>query len=169
MSCTRQNAAISATAAADARPSRSASSGPQTRCSASNFAHSESTNPPFAAARAAAADVAFDERDVQRRLMIFERERGPEPGEPSADDAHVGVGVTVQRRLVVGRFERLLEPQAPVLHPYASGAIGYWKSPFLTSSGATATILPLLIWTSTGGGTVLSWKWSPEDSNLIGP
>ena len=24
-------------------------------------------------------------------------------------------------------------------------------------------------WTSSGGGMVLSWKWSPEESNLIGP
>jgi hypothetical protein len=57
----------------------------------------------------------------------------------------------------------------PVEYVQASDPIGYWKAPFLTSSGATATTLPFLIWTSTGGGTVLSWKWSPRDSNLIGP
>jgi hypothetical protein len=73
--------------------------------------------PAVAAARAAAADVAFDERDVQRRLAVLERERGPEAGEPTADDADVGAGVAVQRRLVLGPGEGLLEPEAPVAPP----------------------------------------------------
>jgi hypothetical protein len=79
----------------------------------------------------------------------------------------VGLNTTSKRLALPARHRDHLRAQARSI--YASDPIGYWKAPFLTLSGATATTLPLLIWMRTGGGRVLSWKWSPLDWNLIGP
>ena len=67
-----------------------------------------------AAARTAAADVALDEHDVERRIVLLERDRGPEARVAAAHDAHVGLLVALEaRRVLVGAAERLLQPQAP--------------------------------------------------------
>ena len=53
-----------------------------------------------AAARAEPDVVTFEDRDAQRRIRRRQRERGPQPGEAAADDRHVDVGVTAERRPV---------------------------------------------------------------------
>ena len=127
-----------------------------------------------APARTGAADVALQEDDVKRRLALLQCQGGPQAGQAASDDADVGPEVAVQRRPFPGRIERLLKPQAACggcrrAHRPLNEGSGYCRSAFFTSLGATATISPFLIWTSTGAGRVLSWKWSPLESNLIGP
>ncbi|MNS92251.1 hypothetical protein D3C72_1263800 [compost metagenome] len=55
-------------------------------------------------------DVGFDQHDVQRRVMFLEHQRGPQAGVATADNAHIAVGVSGQRRTCAGVFliQRLL-------------------------------------------------------------
>jgi hypothetical protein len=51
-----------------------------------------------APARPDAARPGLQQDDVDGRIALSERERGPEPGEAAADDADVGRGVALERR-----------------------------------------------------------------------
>lgn len=65
-----------------------------------------------AAARAGAAQVGFDDRDVERRVLLLRLDRGPEPGEAAADDADVGLRRTLQRGGEIAVVEqRLFDPE----------------------------------------------------------
>src|SRR5207249_2462167 len=65
-----------------------------------------------AAARAAAADVGLDDRDVQRRIVLLQAERGPETGIAAAHDADVGALLALEPGSVLSPGQRLLEPEA---------------------------------------------------------
>src|SRR5205085_2587439 len=65
-----------------------------------------------AAARAAAADVGLDQRDVDRRVELLQAERRPEAGEAAADDADVGALVALEAWRVLLPGESLFQPQA---------------------------------------------------------
>src|SRR5947209_3049974 len=54
--------------------------------------------PAVAPARAAADDVLLQHRDPKTRLALAEADRGPQPGEAAAHDAHVGDDVRLQWR-----------------------------------------------------------------------
>ena len=108
-----QKPPIASTAPAEARQSRSASSAPTMCSSFANFAHQRKHEAAVAAARAAAADVALDEHDVERRVVLLEPQRGPQARVAAADDADVGLLVALEaRRVLLGAAERLLQPQA---------------------------------------------------------
>ncbi len=65
-----------------------------------------------AAARAGAAQVGLDDRDVERGVLLLRLDRGPEPGEAAADDAHVGLRRTLQRGGEIAVVEqRLFDPE----------------------------------------------------------
>ena len=51
-----------------------------------------------ATARARAAEIAFDDDDVELRIFLLALNGGPQPGEAAADDAHIGCGVALQCR-----------------------------------------------------------------------
>jgi len=55
----------------------------------------EAAVPP---ARAAAALLGLEHDDVERRIALLQRERGPEPCVAAADDRDVGFGVTLEGR-----------------------------------------------------------------------
>ena len=66
-----------------------------------------------AAARPAAALVGLEDDDVERRLPLLQRERGPEARETAADDGDVRVRVTRERRRGLAAEaggERLVDP-----------------------------------------------------------
>src|SRR5689334_25209559 len=65
--------------------------------------------PAVAAGRPVAADPFLEHDHIERRILLGQRERGPEAGEPAADDRHVGVGVPWKRGRRLDR-PRLFEP-----------------------------------------------------------
>jgi len=65
-----------------------------------------------AAARAEPALLGLEKDDVEARLALLQRERGPEAGVAAADDRDVGLGVTVERRRGLDRIGRV-EPPDP--------------------------------------------------------
>ena len=77
-------------------------------------AHHEAAVAP---AGAAAAHVGLEDHDVERGVELGQPQRGPQAGEPAADDAHVRRDRPRQRagRVVAGpRCERLPEPERAV-------------------------------------------------------
>ena len=70
--------------------------------------------PTVAPARATPGDVLLDQGDAEPGLSFRELDRGPQPGEPAADDAHVGHEMLLERRRRLARIigERLLQPEA---------------------------------------------------------
>ena len=75
-----------------------------------------------AAGRAEPGDLRFDDGDVERRLALQQVIRGPEAGEPGAEDRDVDVGRTVERRPRRQVITRCIEPKAVatvILHGYS--------------------------------------------------
>jgi len=54
--------------------------------------------PPVAAAGTAADDVLLQQGDPKTGVTLPQANRGPQPGEPAPDDAHVGDDVRLERR-----------------------------------------------------------------------
>jgi hypothetical protein len=65
-----------------------------------------------AAARAEPALLSLEEDDVEARLALLQRKRGPEAGVAAADDRDVGLGVTGERRRRLDGIGRI-EPPDP--------------------------------------------------------
>jgi len=54
-------------------------------------------HPGVAAAGAVCGGALLHHRDRRPRFELFQRERGPETGEPGADDGHIGFPIAVER------------------------------------------------------------------------
>jgi hypothetical protein len=65
------------------------------------------------AARAEPALLRLEEDDIEPRLALLQRERGPEACVAAADDRDVGLGVTLERRRRVDRVGLVKPPDAP--------------------------------------------------------
>jgi hypothetical protein len=79
--------------------------------------------PPVSTRRAKCNPLALEQHHLTLRLFLAREKRGPEPGEPAADDDQVGLVLT-RERLGGLRGVGLIEPERPRLRVGVGAADG---------------------------------------------